>query len=121
MARTLGGNHRDIHVFRRLDASKVDIEAMGEHQHIALLQIRLNVLFIHISLQLIIDQDHDNVRLFRRLGRGVHFKALRLSLRPGFAPLIKADNHPAARFLGIQGMRMSLASVTDHRDRLAIQ
>ena len=44
--------------------SEVDIEAMCEHQHIAFIQVWFNVFFVHICLQLIVDQNHNDVCLF---------------------------------------------------------
>ena len=49
---------------------------MSEHQHISFFQIWLDVLFIKIRLLLIVDQDHDDIRLLCSFGCCKHFKAL---------------------------------------------
>ena len=72
---------------------------MSEHQHIALFQIRFNVVLIHISLQLIVNQDHNNICLFCSLCRSVNLEALIFCFCPGFASFIKTDNDIASGFL----------------------
>ena len=121
MARSLRRNHGHIHILRRLNAAEMNIKSMGKHQHIACLQIRLNILLVHVGLQLVVDQDHDHVSPLGSLSRGVHLKTLGLGLSPGLAPLIKPDDHIAPGLLGVEGVGMSLAAVADNRDGLAIQ
>ena len=94
---------------------------MSEHQHVACFQVRLDVLLIHISLLLIIDQDHDDVSLLSSLSSGVYVEALLLSLSPGLGALVQTDNNIAAGLLQVQGMCMTLAAVADDCDGLAIQ
>ena len=42
-------------VYKRQDASEVDVKAMSEHKHVALFQIWLDVFLVHICLKLIVD------------------------------------------------------------------
>ena len=37
---------------------------MGKHKHVALLEVGLNIVFIHIRLKLIINKNHDNIGFF---------------------------------------------------------
>ena len=55
---------------------------MGKHQHVALLQVGFNVVLVQVSLLLVIDQNHDNISLLCRFGRGKYLKALLYSLVP---------------------------------------
>ena len=121
VARSLRRDHGHVYILRRNNLVKVNIKAVGEHQHVALLQVRLNVLLVHGRLQLVVDQNHDNVCPLRSLGSCINLKPLCLGARPGFASLVKADNHVAAGFLRVQSLRMALASVADYRNGLTLQ
>ena len=99
----------------------MNVEAVSEHQHVALFQIRLDIFFVQLCLLFIIDQDHDNVSLLCSFRRGKDFKALLLCSLPGSGALIKTDDYVASRFLQIQCMGMSLAAITDDCDCLAFQ
>ena len=52
MAGSLGRDHGNVHVSGRYDAAEVDVEAMGKHQHVALLQVGFNVVLVQVSLLL---------------------------------------------------------------------
>ena len=121
VAWTLGCNHGHVHILRRHDTAKVDIEAMCEHQHVACFQIRFDVLLIHSCLQLIIDENHNDICLLSSLSRRIYLEALCLSLRPGLGALVKADNYVTAGLLRVQSVCMTLAAIADHSDRFAIQ
>ena len=70
----------------------MNVEAVSKHQHVALFQVRLDIFLVHISLQLIVDQDHDDICFFCSLCCGIYFKALCLSLCPGLAALVQTDD-----------------------------
>ena len=61
MARSLRSDHDHVYICRRNDLFEVDIEAVCEHQHVAGLQVGLDVFLVHVCLQLIVDQDHDDI------------------------------------------------------------
>src|SRR5699024_2243931 len=46
MARSLRSDHRNVYILRRYDLSEMDIESVSEHQHVALFQVRLDVILI---------------------------------------------------------------------------
>ena len=92
-------DHSNVNVLWWVDASKVNVETMSEHQHIALFQIWLDGLFVHSCLFLIVNQDHDNICFFCCLCCCIYFKSLLLCAFPGSASLIKTDNYMASRFL----------------------
>src|SRR5579883_270512 len=68
MSRRLRRNHRDINIRRWLDFVEVDIEAVREHQRLALLHVGRDVVAISVALHVIGYKDHDNVGFFRRVG-----------------------------------------------------
>ena len=121
VARALGGNHGHVHERRRIDQAEMDVEAMGEHKHVAFFQVGLDVSLIHGRLLLVIDEDHDDVCLFGSFICCKHFKALCLSLGPGFASLVQTDDDVASGILQVQRMGMALAAVADNRDGFAFQ
>ena len=121
MSGPFGSDHGHIHVGRRNDLAEMDGKTVSEHQHIALLQVGLNVLFVHCGLLLIVDQNHDNIRLLCCLCRGVDLQALSFCLGPGFAALVKAHNNITAGILQVQRMGVSLASVADDSDLFSFQ
>ena len=94
---------------------------MSEHQHVALFQVRLDVLLVHISLLLIVDQDHDDVSHLSSLSGVVYLEALCLSLSLGLAAFVQTDNNVAAGISQVQCVCMTLAAVADDSDGLAIQ
>ena len=99
----------------------MNIEAMGKHQHIAFLEVRGDILLIHRSLELIIDQDHDDIRFLRRFRCSINLKSLALRPLPGLAAFIEADNDMETGILQVQRMSVSLGTVTDDRDRRALK
>ena len=96
VTRCLRSDHGYIDILRRFDASEVDVKAMSEHKHVALFQIWLDVFLVHICLQLIVDQDHDDISLFCSLCCGVYFKSLCLCFCPRLAALVKTDDNIAS-------------------------
>ena len=94
---------------------------MREHEHVALFQVGLDVLLVHVSLKLIIDQDHDDVGPLCRLGVGHDLDALLLSLRTGLGALVQTDTDIDAGFLQVQRMGVALAAVADDRNSVLLQ
>ena len=121
MSRSFGSDHGNIHIGRRYDTSEMDVETMCKHQHIALFQIRRNVLFIKLCLFFIVDQNHNDIGLLCSFCSCKHFKALLLCPAPWLGALIKPDDHMAPWFLQIQRMCMSLTAVSDNCNGLAFQ
>ena len=117
----LGRDHGDVNVSGRNDLTEVDRKAVSKHQHVARLEVGLDVCLVHSSLLFVVDQNHDDVSFFRCLGSGEHLKALRLSLCPGLAALVEADDNIAAGFLEVQRMCVTLAAVADDCDGLALE
>ena len=95
MARPFGCNHGHIYILRRNDLSKVNIKSMGKHKHISRFQVGFNGLLIHLCLQFVINQNHNDICLLSRFCRSIYLKSLRLRLCPGFRAFIKPDNYIA--------------------------
>ena len=121
MTGSLRSNHRNVNVFRRNDAAEVNVEAVREHQHIAFLKVRLNALLVQLCLKLIIDKNHNDVSLLRSLGSCVNLKACVLSLLPALGTLVKTYNNLHAAVLKVERMCVSLRTVTDNCNGLAVQ
>jgi hypothetical protein len=120
MAGALRRNHADRDVGGRLDQIEVDIEAVPEEQRIAVLQVRLDVVFEDVGLCGVGCQQHDDVGPLGDLGRGVDGEALLLDLRPGLRTVLEADLHLDAGVAQAQRVRMALAAVADDTDLAAL-
>ena len=96
MAGCLRSDHGNVNILRRNDAAVMDVEAMSEHEHIAFFQVRLDIFAVQLSLLLIIDQDHDDIRLLRSLSCCINFKALFFCPLPASGTLIQTDDNLAS-------------------------
>ncbi|CCX65669.1 putative uncharacterized protein [Firmicutes bacterium CAG:791] len=121
MSGSLGSDHRNVYILRRNDQLVVDVEAMCKHQHIAGLQIRSNILLVHIGLKLIIDQNHDDIGLLYCLCSRKNRKALCLCLCLGLGALIQTNHDITSGILQIQCMCMALRTVADNADLLTLE
>lgn len=96
------------------------VEAVGESQGAAVLQVRADFRLIYVSLFFIGDEDHGHIGFLDGLGDGLDRQA-RLARRfDGFAALVQADHHVDAAFLQVQRMGVALAAVTDDSDFFAL-
>ncbi len=87
---------------------------MPEEEGVALDQGRLDVVLVDPALQMVRRQDHDQVGLFGRLARGEHPQALGLGLLAALGALEQADADVDAGVAQAQGVRVTLAAVSDH-------
>ena len=93
MSGTLGGDHDNIYILRRLDASEMDIEAVCERKGLALGKIGLDGLIVESGLLLIVDKDHDDVGSLCSLRARHNAQPLSLCLCPALGALIEAYNN----------------------------
>ena len=121
MSRSLWRNHGYVHILRRNNLSEMNGKAVSEHQHLALCQIRLDGLLVHVCLLLIINQNHNNVCSLGRLCCRIYLKTSCLCLGPASAALIETDNHVASGLLCVECVGMALAAVSDDGDCLSLQ
>ena len=121
MPGSLGSDHCHIYVLRRSDLAEMDRKAVCKHQHIALLQVGLDRLFVHLCLLLIIDQDHNNICPLCRLSSSIYLKSLLFGFLPGLASLIETYDDFAPGISKILSMCVSLASIADNGNCFALQ
>ena len=110
----------DVDILARLDQVEMDVEAVGEEQQRARLQIRRDLIGVDLALQLVGRQHHDDVGPFGGLGDGHDLEAgaFRLGGRGGAGAQRDRDFLDAG-FLEIERMREALAAVADDGDLLA--
>src|SRR5881398_845763 len=72
VARRLGRDHGHVHVGRRHHLVEVDVEAVGEHEHLATAEPALDLALEHLTLALVGQQDHDHGRHLGGLVDGRH-------------------------------------------------
>src|ERR1700681_4436645 len=97
MSRSLGRDHKNIDVLRRLDESEMNAEAMRKSEILSSLHRRGDVAFVYSRRELVGDEDHDNLAFFRRLPHGQNAQARFLGLRDGGARALQPYNDVAAR------------------------
>ena len=116
MAGSLRRDHADIHARRTLDGPEANVEAVGEHQRLARLQVGLNVAVIDLRLFRVVNQNHD------RIGPGggvAHGEDLQAS---GFGPffraaaLVQTNANVHSAVAQVQRMGMALRTVSDDGD-----
>ena len=120
MARALRGAHDDVDVLGSLDVAVVDVEAVGEGQGVAGLQVGSDVLLVDLGLQLVGNEDHDDVAFLGGLVHGGDLQAGLFGLSPALGALAQADAHVDAGIHEVEGMGMALGAVTDDGDLLAL-
>ena len=120
VARPLGRDHEDVHVFGRDDLVEMDVEPVGEGQGVALRQVRRNEVIEKTGLKLVVDQHHDDVGLGGRLLHGTGLESVLYGLVPRAALPQSHDDVQSGIAQG-KGVGVSLAAVTDNRDGLAVQ
>ena len=84
-------DHCYVDVLRRNDLSEMNCKTVSEHKHVAIFKVRLDIFFIHCSLLLIVDKNHDDVCLLCSLCCRIYLKSLRFSLCPRLTSLVKTD------------------------------
>ena len=99
----------------------MDIEAVRESESLALGERGENALLVDLRLLFVRGEDHDDVCDLCRLFRRHDFQAGLFRLRPGFAPLVEADDDFDAALLQVERMGVALAAVTDDSDGLVFQ
>ena len=120
VTRALGGAHDDVDVLGRRYVAVVDVEAVGEGQRVPRLEVRGDELLVHLGLELVGNQDHDEVGLFRSGGHVGHLEPRLLGGLDGLGPLAQPDAHVASGVLQVQRMGVALASVADDGDLLVL-
>ena len=120
VAGALGCNHDHVDVGRRHDLVEVDIEAVGEHQHITGLEAGSDLLAVGLRLGMVRRQNHDHVGGLGGLVDGHDREPGGFSFFPAGAGLTQADDDLDARFVQIQRVGVALAAVADDGDGLVL-
>jgi hypothetical protein len=116
VARRLRGDHRDVEIGARRDRAEADVEAVREHQHVARLQVRLDLLTVDLPLHVIGDENHHDVGPRRDLAHLADRETRRLRFRARTARRRQADANAHAAVFQIQRMRVPLRAVPDDSD-----
>ena len=120
VARCFWCNHDHVKVSTRYNLVVQDGETMGKRQRGALLEVRFNVVTIDCSLILIGCQDHDHICCSNRFADWQNGQTFGLSLTSRGRTRTQANHYAYARILEVQGMRMTLRTITDDGDFLAL-
>ena len=121
MARALRGDHEDRVVFGRLDVAVVDVEAVGECDCSARLDVRLDVVGPDGALVLIRSQDHDDVGLSSGFRNGLDFQTLLLGVLNGLGGRTQANDDVHTGIAQVQRVGVTLGTVTDDGNLLAFE
>jgi hypothetical protein len=100
---------------------KANVETVGEHQRVARLEVRRDVLFIDLRLDRVGQRHHDHVGFGAGLGIAQHAQPVAFRLGPALAARVETDAHIHAALLEVERMGMALAAVAEDRDLFALQ
>src|SRR5689334_11196765 len=107
MAWAFRRDHEDINIRRRHDLAEMDVEAVPERNGIARLRVRLDTLCVERGLILVVDEDHDDIRLLAGLSDGEHGVPVADGRIPGLAAS-QANHDIEAGLLEVERMRVPL-------------
>src|SRR5689334_2287811 len=113
-------DHRDVNIGGRIDCAVTNVEAVGEHEHLAGGEMRLDVLFVERRLLCIRCQNHDNIGPCSSFGWSGDGKSVSLGAGAGGALRRQSDADTHAVVAQILRVSMPLRAVTDNRDLLAL-
>ena len=111
-----GRDHDHVVLRRRRDASVVDVEAVGEQDGGARLEVRRDVGLVHGGLDLIGEQQRDDLRAPHRLGDRRHRQPRILGRPLRVAAFAQPDHDLDAGVVQVEGVGVALAAVADDRD-----
>ena len=120
VAGPLGGHHDDIDVRGRLDVTEVDVEAVGEQEGGAGLDVRLDLLAVEGGLHLVGGQDGDDIGPGDGLGDRLDGQAHLLRLGHRGRSLSQADHDLDAGVAQVQSVSVPLGTVADDGDLLGL-
>ncbi len=121
VARALRGDHEHRVILGGLDVAVVDVEAVGEGQGGAGLEVRLDLGSEHLGLELIRQKDHHHVGLGGGVGHGLDLEALLLGVLDGLGGGTQADDDVDAGITQVQRVGVTLRAVADDGDLLAVK
>jgi len=120
MARSLGSSEAHVDILGGDDGLEVDVEAVGEEEQTAGLQVGGDIFCIQFGLGLVWGEDHDHVGPLGSLGGGGDFKAGLLGLGAGLGGGGEADLYMDAGVLEAESVCVALRAVADDGDLLCL-
>ncbi|MCY1537834.1 hypothetical protein D9M68_733440 [compost metagenome] len=120
VARGLRRDHDDVDVFTRHDLAVVHVEAVGERQRGARLDVGVHFLVVDGSDVFVGQQHHDDVGRLDGVGDFLDFQAGVGGLVPRGAALAQADHDLHAGFMQVLRVRVALRTVADDGNSLAL-
>ncbi|MNZ80935.1 hypothetical protein D3C78_995890 [compost metagenome] len=120
MARGLRRDHDHVEVGARHYLVVMDREAVSEGQGRTLLQVRLDLVLVQATLELVRSQDHHQVSRGNGFGNLGNLQAMGLSLGHAGRASAQTNGHVNAGILQVAGMGMTLGAVTDDGNLLAL-
>ncbi len=118
VARALRRDHPDIDDPGRIDPPEMDVEAMGEHEQVAGVEVRRDLLVVDRLLGGVGDEEHDHVGGLDGVGDIGDAQAGVRRERPALGARREPDDHVDPRFVEVEGVGMALAAIADDRDGL---
>ena len=121
MARALRSDHEHRVILGRLDVAVVDVEAVGEGDGRARLDVGLDVVGPDGALVLVGGQNHNHVGFGGSLGHGLDLEALLLGEINRLGGRTQADDHVDTGIAQVQRVGVALGTVADDCDFLAFE
>ena len=118
---TLGRRHKDVDVGTGHNLLVADVEAVGEGNRVAGLQVRCDGLAVDVGRHFVVDQDHHDVSQLRRVLHAHRLETRGLRLLNGLAARTQTHDHVHPGILQVQCVGMTLGTVSDNRYLLAFQ
>ena len=111
--RPLGRDHDHVVPRPGVDLPEVDVEAVGEEQRRARLEIRRDLALVDALLHVVGEEDGDELGAAHRLGERLDRQAGLLGGRPGRAPFAQPDLDVDARVAQVERVGVTLAAVAE--------
>ena len=116
MAGRFRRNHGDVDILRRLDGAEANVEAVREHERLAFMEMRLNIIAVDLGLLGIGREYHDDVRPFGSLAGRHHSETLFFGSRARRATFVQAHANTNAAIPQVQRVSVALRAVADDGD-----
>ena len=116
----LGRDHYHVDVVRRLNGLEMDAETVRDPEHLAGMQVRLDLRVVKVALRLVGREDLDPVGALRGFRGSDYHHAVGACLL-GRGPLrVQADDDLVSAVAQVLGLRMALAAVAQDGDGLSL-
>jgi hypothetical protein len=88
---------------------------VGEHQRVARLEVRRDVLLVDLALDRVGQRHHDHVGFGAGFGVAQHAQPVGFGLGPALAARVETDAHIHAAVAQVERMGVALAAVAENR------